>query len=371
MKIEDDKRIVMTLDAGGSKFLFSAIRGNQDVLEPIRKPSYTDDLEKCLETILKGFSEVKSRLPEEPAAISFAFPGPANYPEGIIGVLPNFPAFRGGVALGSMLEEHFDIPVFINNDGNLFAYGEALAGFLPELNKKLKEAGSLKFFQTLIGLTLGTGFGSGIVIDECMLVGNNSCGAEVHNTINSLNPDWNAEESVSTRAIQRVYSEHCGELIPGLMPADIAEIATGRKKGFRNAAILAFREYGTALGNSIANIMSLIDGLVVLGGGITAAWDLFSPSMFEAINRSYTNPLGEKSDRLSYKVFDLGNPEIFPEFAMGRKSRITVPGSNREVEYDELARSAVGLSKLGASRAIALGAYAFALQQLDKLNLYK
>ena len=49
----------------------------------------------------------------------------ADYAHGIIGDLPNFPGFRGGVALGPYLEHVFGIPVFINNDGNLFAYGEA------------------------------------------------------------------------------------------------------------------------------------------------------------------------------------------------------------------------------------------------------
>lgn len=64
---------------------------------------------------------------KRPAAISFAFPGPADYPNGIIGGwLPNFPSFRDGVALGPFLQEKFGVPVFINNDGDLFAYALAL-----------------------------------------------------------------------------------------------------------------------------------------------------------------------------------------------------------------------------------------------------
>ena len=46
------------------------------------------------------------------------------------------------MAFGRYLSEEFGFPGFINNDGNLFAYGEALAGTLPEVNKRLKEAGS-------------------------------------------------------------------------------------------------------------------------------------------------------------------------------------------------------------------------------------
>ena len=77
------------------------------------------------------------------------------------------------------MREQFGIPVFINNDGNLFAYGEALAGTLPEVNKRLKEAGSSKVYKNLLGITLGTGFGAGVVIDSQLLTGDNGCGGDV------------------------------------------------------------------------------------------------------------------------------------------------------------------------------------------------
>ncbi|MFO8098939.1 MAG: ROK family protein, partial [Salinibacter sp.] len=95
-------------------------------------------------------------------AISFAFPGPADYANGIIGDLGNLPAFRGGIALGPMLENHFELPVFINNDGDLFTYGEAISGLLPWVNKQLEQAGSIKKYENLTGVTLGTGFGGGL-----------------------------------------------------------------------------------------------------------------------------------------------------------------------------------------------------------------
>ena len=102
------------------------------------------------------------------------FPGPADYPNGIIGDLGNLPGFRGGVALGPMLEEKFGIPVFINNDGDLFVYGEAIAGFLPYVNGLLEKAGSPKRYKNLFGVTLGTGFGGGIVRDGELFIGDNS-----------------------------------------------------------------------------------------------------------------------------------------------------------------------------------------------------
>ena len=123
---QTDKRTVITLDAGGTNFVFGAIRGNQDVIKPISLPSNSHDLGQCLETLERGFREVINALDEKPVAISFAFPGPADYPNGIIGgYLPNFPSFRDGVALGPFLEDKFGIPVFINNDADLFAYAGA------------------------------------------------------------------------------------------------------------------------------------------------------------------------------------------------------------------------------------------------------
>lgn len=110
-----DKRTVLTLDAGGTNFVFSAIKDNQEIIVPVGLPAYPDDLRKCLDSIVSGFKEVIARLDDDPVAISFAFPGPADYESGIIGDLPNFPAFRGGIALGPFLKEKFNLPVFINN----------------------------------------------------------------------------------------------------------------------------------------------------------------------------------------------------------------------------------------------------------------
>ncbi len=180
LDIFDDGRTVMTLDAGGTNFVFSAIRGGKEIVEPIVLPSLAHDLSLSLKNISDGFWAVREKLEAiQPVAISFAFPGPADYPRGIVGNLANLPAFRGGVALGPMLQREFGIPVYMNNDGNLFAYGEAIAGFLPYVNGELERAGSAKRLKNLVGFTLGTGIGGGVVVDGRLLIGDNSMGAEV------------------------------------------------------------------------------------------------------------------------------------------------------------------------------------------------
>ncbi len=110
MNFTNDPRTVMTLDAGGTNFVFGAIRGCEEIVEPIHLPSAANNLELSLANLINGFHAVRSRLKEAPVAISFAFPGPADYPNGIIWNIGNLPAYKGGVAVGPMLAAEFGIP---------------------------------------------------------------------------------------------------------------------------------------------------------------------------------------------------------------------------------------------------------------------
>lgn len=234
-----NEQIVLTLDAGGTNFVFSAIQNFNEITEPISLPSVPNDVEACLNRIAEGFQLIKARLPHPPVAISFAFPGPADYKNGVIGDLPNFPAFRGGVALGAFLENKFGVPVFINNDGNLFAYGEALYGALPMVNQWLHDAQNPKQYSNLVGITLGTGFGAGVVINKILLTGDNGSGGDLWCWRNPKYPDLIVEESVSIRAVKRVYNE-LTDCEADLSPKEIFEIAEQNKQGYRNAAIRSF-----------------------------------------------------------------------------------------------------------------------------------
>jgi len=366
MNLDNDRRIVMTLDAGGTNLVFSAIQGNREIVAPITLPSNAHDLNLCLGAVVEGFSRVRQALPQEPVAISFAFPGPADYPAGIIGDLPNLPAFRGGIALGPMLEDKFQLPVFINNDGDLFAYGEAISGFLPYINEKLKASGSAKQYQNLFGITLGTGFGGGIVRNGELFIGDNSAAAEIWVMRGKLHPQAYVEESISIRAVQRVYLAHSSvKHAAPPTPKDIYEYAQGSGQGDQQAAILAFNELGEAIGDALANAMTLIDGLVVIGGGLSAAGPLFLPRVVAEINGTIETLAGQPIPRTELKAFNLEDGASLQAFIRGEAREITVPGTDRKVVYDPLKRIGIGLSRLGTSKAVALGAYAFALHAID------
>ena len=364
---DDDRRVVLTLDAGGTSFRFSAIAGNREVAPGVKRPSHAGDLEACLAGIVEGFSRVHEEAGGSVAALSFAFPGPADYAGGVIGDLGNLPAFRGGVALGPMLEDRFGVPVFINNDGDLFAYGEARHGLLPEVNRMLEAAGNPRRYRNLLGVTLGTGFGAGIVRGGALFLGDNGAAAEIWLERNKLDRACPAEEGVGIRAVRSAYAR-----LAGLAPEDapepqtIAAIARGASPGDAAAAREAFRRMGEVAGDAIANALTLVDGLVVVGGGLSGAADLFLPALVGELNGTLEKALGERVPRLEISAFNLEDENECRRFLAGSPRAVRVPGSDRTVSYDPEKRTGVGLSRLGTSRAVSRGAYAWAIDALDR-----
>lgn len=362
----NDSRVVLTLDAGGTNFVFSAMQGAKSITDVVTLAANADNLDRCLETIVMGFDAVKNMLTVSPVAISFAFPGPADYPNGIIGgYLPNFPSFRDGVALGAFLEEKFGIPVFINNDADLYAYGEALMGKLPEINHKLEALGSHKKYNNLLGYTFGTGFGFGFVSGMQLHIGDNSC-VETFCLRHKLSPNIIVEEGVSVRAIKRIYREISNDATPNLEPKDIYDIAEGKRNGDRNAAIKAFETMGEVAGDAISCAVTLIDGIIVIGGGITAARKYIMPALLRELRGEIATINGDRLNRVQMKVYNLDDECEFKEFAKGQSHRIKVYGSDREVDYDSEKRVGVAISTLGASKAISIGAAVYALNEIDK-----
>src|SRR5690606_19349849 len=179
----------------------------------------------------------------------------------------------------------FGIPVFINNDGDLFTYGEAMAGFLPYVNGLLAAAGNPKRYHNLLGVTLGTGLGGGIVRNGELFRGDNSAAGELWLLRNKLDPLRNAEEGASIRAVRRVYGERAGMALDDAPePKEISAIGMGKLRGHRAAAREAFRRLGEVAGDAMANALTLVDGLAVIGGGISGAAPLFLPALVDELN---------------------------------------------------------------------------------------
>ena len=364
MKQQDNsQKIVVTLDAGGTNFVFGAMCNGKPIGNSLTLPSMAHDLDLCLSTLIKGFEQTISSLPYAPVAISFAFPGPADYRNGVIGgFLPNFPSFRDGVALGPMLEEHFGIPVFINNDADLFAYGEAMGGALPRINRMLEEAGSAKRYRNLLGFTFGTGFGFGFVMDGRLNLGDNSC-VETFCLKHRDYPEFIVEDGIAIRAVKRVYRELSGDERE-LEPKDIYNIAEGNLEGNAEAAKEAFATQGRVAGDAMATAVTLMDGVIVIGGGLAGASKYFMPALLDEMRSKIKTMSGDSLNRVQMNIYNLDNKAEFEQFARGNSTKIKVYGSDKYVTYDPEKRVGITISDIGASNAVSLGAYLYAIDNI-------
>ena len=362
-QLTNSEKIVVTLDAGGTNFVFGAMCNGKPIGQSLTLPSSAHDLDLCLSTLIRGFEQVIDSLPERPVAISFAFPGPADYRNGVIGgYLPNFPSFRDGVALGPMLEHKFGIPVFINNDADLFAYGEAMGGALPRINRRLEECGSQKRYRNMLGYTFGTGFGFGFVMDGKLNLGDNSC-VETFCLKHSLHPEYIVEDGVAIRAVKRVYRELTNDSRE-LEPKDIFDIAEGKLEGDAEAAKRAFETLGHVAGDAMATAVTLMDGIIVIGGGLAAASKYFMPALLDQMRSRIRTMSGDELNRVQMNVYNLDDEAEFKKFASGSSTKIKVYGTDKEVVYDPEKRVGITISDIGASNAVSLGAYLYALDNI-------
>lgn len=357
---------ILAMDGGGTNFVFASIGADFNIENRfnISIKNMRNDLTRILDSIAASFDRLDKNTYGKPVAISLGFPGPIDAEKGIVGDLDNIPAFRGGVALGPMLEKYFQIPVFLNNDGDLFALGEAINGFLPEINKKLGENSSRQY-NNLIGVTFGTGFGGGIIRDGVIIRGDNSASGEINRFRNKLYPKSSVEESVSIRGLKRVYAREAKLTSAEISNSyDIYRIAKGEKKGDKDAAIKAFEELAIVAGDAIASAISLFDANVVIGGGIAGAYELFLAKLVEEINSHYIQQDGTDLPRTEVKAYNLEDEKDTAEFLGEDKIEIKIPQSKEKVYYDKTKKVGVGITKLGTDKAIFTGAYYTALQKL-------
>jgi len=230
-----------------------------------------DRLINLIESVWPEDYEVKS--------IAAACPGPLDAINGIIVEPPNIPEWRY-FPIQEFLQSTFDIPTAINNDANLAAYGEWSFG-----------AG--KGHSNLIYLTISTGIGGGIIIDNKLLSGVAGYAGEVgHMTINPQGPVCSCGKVGHLEAIasgpsivrwikSRLEDESIQEHFPegDLTAKHISEAAESGNE----LAIAAYERAGKYIGLAIADLLHIFNtSLIIIGGGVSRAGDL----LFEPIRKS-------------------------------------------------------------------------------------
>jgi len=264
-------------DLGGTQLKYGLVNKNGSVIldDSVNTPQQAEDLFPLFKTMLRNLSKQHQQAIR---AIGFGFPGIFNQQEQKIIQSPNYPSIDGK-DLVPLLTPFIDKPFFINNDANLAAYGEYRTG-----------AG--KGTQSLVLLTIGTGVGSGIILDGRIWQG--ACGFAGELGHSCVNPEGDRCECGSRGCLETEVS--AAKIVSLYRTYSHSEKATSSESVFHaakkgdEAALKAFAQAGYYLGIGLSQAINFLNPeKILLGGGVMESEDfLMPPALEEAKKRSYT-----------------------------------------------------------------------------------
>ena len=236
------------------------------------------------EIVQQLFNLTERLINDSVSAIGIGVPGLVDEERGIVFDVINIPSWKE-LPLKQLMEERFQIPVLINNDANCFAVGEYYFGKGVE-------------GDSMVGLTIGTGLGSGIILKGKLYSGK-TCGAGEFGMIDYL--DHYIEYYASGQFFKNVYDVD-GEVIFEKAQAGDA------------TALKMYEELGGHLGNAIKTILYALEvDKIILGGSVRHALPFFEKCMWERLK---TFAYKRTIDNLKIEVSELENSGILGAAAL-------------------------------------------------------
>jgi glucokinase len=232
---------------------------------------------------------------EDCAGIGLGAPGAVNADRGTLSYPPNLPGWaivplRDNLQQCLKEQEHLVIPVFIDNDANAAAFGEALYG-----------AG--RDFRDFLMVTLGTGVGGGIILNRKLYRGSNGTAGEVgfmiidfegvsiHAGITGTLESLIGKKRIVELACRMIEASSKGSIVGKFCENDYAKLSPrhlehAAKEG-DEVSLAVWSRIGSILGVGLANVVTLMDiRKFVIGGGISAAGNLIFAPAFDQLQRS-------------------------------------------------------------------------------------
>lgn len=244
-------KAVIGVDLGGTNVRVGKVMDNKLAKHTRRSISSDKAEEVVLQEIIDSINEV---FDADAAGIGVGVPSVVDVDKGIVYAVENIPSWRE-VHLKDELEEVFKVPVFVNNDANCFALGEYYFG-------KAK----LKGLRDIVALTIGTGLGTGVIINGKLYSGHN-CGAG---------------EMGHVAYKDKTIEDYCsGQFFIHQHNTDGAAVSAAAAKNDPGALAL-MDEFGGHVGQAVMNIMYAYDPqMIVFGGSVTKSYHFFEKAMLE------------------------------------------------------------------------------------------
>jgi glucokinase len=267
---------IIGIDLGGTQVRAGIVsEGHLENIVSVLIPA-TGSVEEVLEVM---YQLIDPLVNENIKAIGIGVPSVVDIKNGIVYDVQNIPSWKE-VHLKKLLEDRYHLSVLVNNDANCFALGEKYFG-------KGQKA------HSLIGLTIGTGMGAGIIINDKLYAGLNTGAGEFGN-VDYLDKYY--EYYASGQFFENCYQTN-------------GEVVFQKAQSGDPLSILILEELGTHIGNAVKMILyTYCPELIILGGSISKSYSFFEKTMWERIHTYvYSNTL----DHFHLEISNLENSGVF------------------------------------------------------------
>lgn len=276
----------IAVDIGGTQMRAACYPSES--LEPLRfdRVSTQDPLKTPLEILMDLIASIWPEG-ENISGIAVAAPGPTDPYEGIIFAAPNIPGWID-LPLQKYLEERFKVPVALGNDANLAALGEW-------------KFGAGQGHHHLIYITVSTGIGGGIIIEDRMLLGVHGLAAELgHITVLLDGPlcgcgkRGHLEAVSSGTAIAHWVEQELAQGVISRLPANqkltAKQISSAAQQG-DELAIAALARAGVFIGQALADFVHIFNpSIIIIGGGVSQSGSLILDPMRAGLREHVITP---------------------------------------------------------------------------------
>ena len=272
---------IIGIDLGGTNISAGLVIKNELQKISSEKINAKGSAEEVLQEL---FSATDQLMNDSVNAIGIGVPGLVDHQKGLVFDVINIPSWKE-VPLQKWMEERYHVPVKINNDANCFAIGEYYFGKGKDCN-------------SMVGLTIGTGLGSGLILNKKLYSGK-FCGAGEFGMIDYLD---------------ECYEYYCsGQYFKNLYQIDGEVVFENARQG--NAeAIRMYEEMGAHLGNAIKMVLYALDvEMIVLGGSVRHAYPYFSKTMWQQIK---TTAFQKSAEDLRIEISELQNSGVLGAAAL-------------------------------------------------------
>lgn len=296
------------IDIGGTSIKGAIVNDTGKVLTRFamdvnKNASGEDEVNRFCDVMIKSINDYDSSIKLE--GIGIGMPGILDMDKGVVITSPNLPKWNG-LHISKLISKRMGLPVYINNDANVATLGEA-------------RFGSGKEYSNLIMLTLGTGVGGGIIIDNKLYDGNKHMGAELGHMVIRVNGEKCGcgrrgcfEAYASATALIRDTKKEMDKCPDSLMH-DVskelgkinAKVVFEASRRGDKAAIRVMKRYVKYLSEGILNYCNIFrPEVVLLSGGVANEGDYLLDQVRHYLKNHKYGMKG--SPKVDLKVASLG-----------------------------------------------------------------